>query len=86
MKISFSYEEIDEWVEFIERTCDACSDEDVLRLNKILKKFENAKSRSKASRSKIRHIHEAQRKKDNETRRQTQEEILKMSREYKLED
>ena len=81
MKISFSDEEIDEWVEFIERTCDACSDEEVLFKIKILKKFENAKSRSKASRYKIRYIHDAQWKKDMETRRQTQEDILKLYKE-----
>jgi len=86
MKISFSVEEIDEWIEFIERTCDACSDEDVLRLNKILKKFVNARSRSNASKRKIRYIQDAAWKKKNEERAEIQRDILKKYREMKVND
>jgi len=81
MKISFSDEEIDEWIDFIERTCDACADDDVHTLQKITKKFVNARSRSKASRSKIRYIHDAEWKKKNEERAEIQRDILKAYRE-----
>ena len=81
MKITFNNEEIDELLEFLERTCDACADDDVHTLQKITKKFTNARSRSKASQSKIRYIHDAEWKKKNEERAETQRYILKAYRE-----
>ncbi len=81
MRISFTELEIDDWLEALDNHfCtdgeDACQQYDM-----ITKKLKNAIIKSKASRGKIKHIHEAQRKKDNKTRREIQASVLKLYRE-----
>ena len=83
MRISFTDFEINEWIEFIEQVCDACCDEEVQFKRMMIKKFKNAQSRSEASKKKIKYIHFAQRKKDNEERSMIQEEVLRKYTESK---
>ena len=77
MRISFTDKEIEEWVEFIDRVCDACCDEEVKMKHKMIRKFRNAQSRSTASKSKIRFIQNAERKKEQIKTAEIQRDILR---------
>ena len=82
MRISFTSEEIDEWLEALQNHFCTDSEEAIQQFNMITKKLKNAEIRSKASRGKIRAVHDAERKKKLEERGEIQRNILREYREH----
>ena len=81
MRISFTSSEICDWLEALQNHFCTDSEEAIEQYDMITKKLKNAEIRSNASKGKIRAIHEAERKKKLEERKETQEEVLKLYRE-----
>lgn len=81
MRITFTSSEIYEWLEALERCFCTAAEEDIRQYEMITKKLRNAEIRSKASKGKIRAIHDAKRKKqlehDDSVRKSVLEEYTK---------
>jgi len=63
MKITFTYDEYLRILEVLHDMCDACTEEDVKELSYFIRKFMNAEIRSRVSIGKIKHIQNAEDKK-----------------------
>lgn len=83
MRISFTDEELRDLEELLENY-DALGEWDIKTQQHFLKKIKNSRSRSKASKFKIRHIEAAKRKKQNKHDEEVMARILKKYRETTL--
>jgi len=81
LKITFTSLEISDWLEALQNHFCTDSEEAIEQYNMITKKLKNAEIRSNASRGKIRAIHDAERKKKLEDRKEIQEAVLRAYRE-----
>ena len=53
MRIKITDEEVEDLIEFLERACDPCTDQEVKQREQIISKFKRAQSYSKAGHGKI---------------------------------
>ena len=81
MKITLTSSEVIDWLEALQNHFCTDSEEAIEQYNMITKKLKNAEIRSNASRGKIRAIHDAERKKKLEERKEIQEAVLRAYRE-----
>jgi len=86
MRIKFTNEEVDELIEFIERVCDPCTDEEVEYSRRILAKLKRAVSYSWAGKRKHSSLYFGKIEREREIRMKGFKEGLKARKEITRKD